>query len=80
MNQRDHVSRFLRAVLKPDPAGAASLRDLHGRYLEWCRSGAVDPLPAAELGQHLRAIVDAIGLECEPRGRDVVVRGAALTA
>jgi hypothetical protein len=80
LNPREHVSRFLRAVIKPDPAGAASLRELHGRYLEWCRSGAVDPLPAAELGRHLRAIVDAIGLECEPTGRDVVVRGAALTA
>jgi hypothetical protein len=80
VNPREHVSRFLRTVIKPDPAGAASLRELHGLYLEWCRSAAIDPLPAAELGRHLRSIVDAIGLECEPQGRDIVVRGAALAA
>jgi hypothetical protein len=80
VNPRDHVSRFLRTVIKPDPEGAASLRELHGRYLEWCRSASIDPLPAAELGRHLRSIVDAIGLECERQGRDVVVRGAALAA
>jgi hypothetical protein len=41
---------------------------------------AVDPLPAAELGRQLRSIVDAIGLEREPQGGDIVVRGAALAA
>lgn len=75
---REHVAQFLRVTLKPDPLGAASLRQLHTRYLVWCRSRAVDPLPAAELGQHLRAIVDTIGLQCEPGVRDVVVRGAAI--
>lgn len=78
INEREHVAQFLRASLKPDPAGTASLRDLHAHYLDWCRSSAVEPLPAATLGHHLRTIVDAIGLECEPRDRDVVVRGAAL--
>jgi hypothetical protein len=80
VNPREHVSRFLRSAIRPEPAGAASLRELHVRYLEWCRSGAVDPLPAAELGRQLRSIVDAIGLRCEPHGRDVVVRGAALAS
>jgi hypothetical protein len=48
-SSREHVSRFLRAAIRPDPAGAASLRELHGRYLEWCRSGARSircPLPS----------------------------------
>jgi hypothetical protein len=77
---REHVSRFLRAAIRPDPAGAASLRELHGRYLEWCRSGAVVPLPAADLGRHLRSVVDAIGLEGERQGGDIVVRGAVLAS
>jgi hypothetical protein len=35
-------------------------------------------LPPAQLGQHLRSIVDAIGLECERTEKDVIIRGAAL--
>jgi hypothetical protein len=80
VNEREHVSQFLRSTLKPDPNGSASLRDLHLRYIDWCRSTGLEPLPAPTLGQHLRTIVDAIGLECEPRERDIVVRGAALAA
>jgi hypothetical protein len=80
MSPREHVSRFLCAVLKRDPEGAASLRALQGRYLEWCRAGALDPLPAPELGREMRSLIDAVGLECEPNGRDVVIRGAALAA
>jgi hypothetical protein len=79
-DHREHVAAFLRAVLRPDPTGATSLRRLHGTYLDWCRGHDAQPLPPAELGQHLRAIVDAIGLEVEPEGQDVVVRGAALAA
>jgi hypothetical protein len=79
-DKREHVAAFLRAVLRPDPEGATSLRRLHGTYLEWCRGHDAEPLPPAELGQQLRVIVDAIGLEVEPEGQDVVVRGAALAA
>lgn len=78
--KREHVAAFLRAVLRPDPEGATSLRRLHGTYIDWCRGRDAEPLPPAELGQHLRVIVDAIGLEVEPEGQDVVVRGAALAA
>jgi hypothetical protein len=79
-DHREHVAAFLRTVLRPDPKGATSLRRLHGTYLDWCRGHNAEPLPPAELGQHLRAIVDAIGLQVEPEGQDVVVRGAALAA
>jgi len=79
-NDQEHVAAFLRAALRPDPDGSASLRRLHGRYREWCAERALPALPPAELGQQLRVIVDAIGLEVEPEGQDVVVRGAALAA
>lgn len=78
--RRNHVSAFLLATLRPDPEGSASLRRLHGRYREWCAERALPALPPAELGQQLRVIVDAIGLEVEPEGKDMVVRGAALAA
>lgn len=78
--KREHVAAFLRAVLRPDPEGATSLRRLHGTYIDWCRGHDAEPLPPAELGQQLRVIIDAIGLEVEPEGQDVVVRGAALAA
>ena len=78
VNKREHVAKFLQTTIKPDPVGAASLRDLYDRYLDWCDTLLVDPLPADELGSELRSIVDAIGLECRNRGKDVIVRGAAL--
>jgi hypothetical protein len=34
-NKREHVSLFLREVLKPDPSAQASLRSLHARYNDW---------------------------------------------
>lgn len=80
IDSREHVAEFLRATLRPDPEGSASLRRLHARYTDWCEAQTLQPLPPAELGQHLRTIVDAIGLEVEPEGQDVVVRGAALAA
>lgn len=76
----EHAAAFLRAVLKPDPEGSASLRRLYGQYPEWCEARDITPLPAADLGKHLRTIVDAIGLEVEPEGKDMVVRGAAIAA
>lgn len=78
--EQEHVAAFLRAVLKPDPEGSASLRRLYGQYPEWCEARNLEPLPPAELGKHLRTIVDAIGLEVRPEGRDMVVRGAAIAA
>ncbi len=80
VDTREHVSHFLRAALRPDPNAAASLRELHGRYVAWCETCSLAPLPPAELGRQLRAIVDTIGLEVEHQGRDAVVRGAALVA
>jgi hypothetical protein len=35
-------------------------------------------LPPQELGQQLRSVVEAIGLECERTEKDVIIRGAAL--
>lgn len=78
--EQEHVAAFLRAVLRPDPEGSASLRRLYGQYPAWCEARNLTPLPAAELGSHLRTIVDAIGLEVQPEGRDMVVRGAAIAA
>ncbi|MFA5952785.1 MAG: hypothetical protein WC807_21205 [Hyphomicrobium sp.] len=78
VDPREHVSQFLRAVIRPDPAGAASLRELHARYIAWCSIHGVAPLPGPDLGRELRSIVDALGLECESRSGDVVVWGAAL--
>ena len=37
-------------------------------------------IPADIVGSKLRAIIDAIGLECHPVGEDVIVRGAAIAA
>lgn len=76
----EHVSAFLLAVWRPDPDGITSLRRLYGQYPAWCEARRIDPMPPAALGQHLRTIVDAIGLEVEPEGQDMVVRGAALAA
>jgi hypothetical protein len=76
LNKREHVSHFLRAVLKPDPSGQASLRSLHARYDDWCGD---EKLPPAELGKELRSIINALGLKCEQSGRDVVVYGAAIS-
>jgi hypothetical protein len=78
INEREHVSHFLRIALRPDPAATASLRRLHESYPAWCRKQAVDPLPPAQLGQHLRSIIDAIGLKCERTNGDMLIRGAAL--
>ena len=41
------------------------------------RLGSDQRLPPAELGTELRAIIDALGLKCEPSGWDVIVYGAA---
>ena len=79
VNEREHVSHFLRIALRPDPAATVSLRQLHKSYPAWCQAQSVDPLAPAVLGQHLRSIVDAIGLECERKNGDVIIRGAALT-
>jgi hypothetical protein len=77
INKREHVSHFLRSVLRPDPEGRASLKRLHERYYgDW--SGDARRLPPAELGKELRSIIDALGLQCERSGRDVIVRGAAI--
>ena len=76
MNRREHVSQFLSAAIKPCEGGAASLRALHGKYPGWCQARAVDQLPASSLGQELRSVIDAIGLECEPIDGDVMIRGA----
>jgi hypothetical protein len=76
LNKREHVSHFLRAVFKPDPSGQASLRRLHARYNDWASD---QRLPPAELGTELRAIIEALGLKCEPSGRDVIVHGAAIS-
>jgi hypothetical protein len=75
ISKREHVAHFLRAVLKPDPSGKASLRKLHARYDDWASD---QRLPPAELGAELRSIIDALGLKCEPSGRDVIVYGAAI--
>jgi hypothetical protein len=75
----EHVSQFLKhAVFRPDPNGAASLRELQHSYSGWCRSREVAALPPAEFGKQLRSIVDAIGLECEPTQGDVIIRGATI--
>lgn len=78
LNRREHVSQFLTAVIRPDESTGASLRALHSKYSEWCQARAVDQLPAPALGQELCDIIDAIGLKCEPRDGDVIIRGASL--
>lgn len=77
---REHVALFLHAVLRPDPAGATSLRRLHERYSAWCSASDVAALPPDDLGRELRGVIEAIGLECEPKGRDVVVYGATVAS
>ncbi len=76
---REHVSEFMMEHIRPDPAGAASLRDLHARYLPWCAAKSREPLPSSALGRELRAIIDKIGLKREPAQGDVVIRGASLS-
>ena len=76
ISMREHVAHFLRAVLKPDPSGQASLRRLHARYDDWAKD---QRLPPSELGMELRAIIDALGLKCEASARDVIVHGAAIS-
>lgn len=75
---REHVALFLHAVLRPDPTGATSLRRLHERYSAWCSASALEALPPDDLGRELRGVIEAIGLECKPKGRDVVVYGATV--
>ena len=76
-DRREHVASFLRTVLRPDPEGRASLKKLYERYPHWCSDN--QPLPAAELGRELKSIIDAIGLRCEAKGRDVIVHGAVIS-
>jgi hypothetical protein len=78
VNEREHVSHLLRIALRPDPSAEMSLRQLNDRYPRWCQEHSLDPLPPAQLGQQLRSIIDAIGLECVPTEKDVIIRGAAL--
>jgi hypothetical protein len=77
---REHVSEFMMECVRPDPAGTASLRDLHVRYAPWCAAKSKEPLPSSTLGRELRAIIDAIGLKCEPAQGDVVIRGATISS
>jgi hypothetical protein len=35
-------------------------------------------LPPAEFGKQLRSIIDAIGLECEPKQGDMIIHGATV--
>lgn len=79
INKREHVSHFLRATLRPNPSGGASLKDLHSRYVTWCDQTPVHALPPAELGKELRAVFEALGLECKKKGRDVIVYGAEIS-
>jgi hypothetical protein len=76
MSPQEHVAAFLRAALKPDPAGETSLRQLHAAYGAWACDRQLEPLSAVDLGMQFRALVDAIGLQCEPTDNDVVIRGA----
>jgi hypothetical protein len=78
VNKRQHVAQFLSSTLRPDPAAGASLRELHVRYGEWCARWAVQPLPAGELGEELKSMFGAIGLECKRLEHDVIVEGAAI--
>lgn len=71
-------SHFLRISLRPDPAASISVRQLYKSYPVWCQAQSVDPLAPEALGQQLRSIIDAIGLECERVDGDVLIRGAAL--
>ena len=73
---REHVARFLRSTLRPDPVGQTSLRALHRMYNEWSNGSG---LSAAELGKELRSVIDALELRCEQSGRDVIVHGAAVS-
>ena len=73
---REHVSEFMMEWVRPDPAGTASLRELHARYLPWCESKAKEPLCSSVLGRELQPIVDC--LKCEPAHDDVIVRGARI--
>ena len=78
VNKRQHVAQFLSSTLRPDPTGGTSLRELHGRYGEWCARSAVVPLPAGELGEELKLMFGAIGLECKRLEHDVIVEGTAI--
>ena len=77
---RKHVLEFLKATLKPDPDGEASLRALVALYRDWCTSNGYEALPLKDLGAELRAIVDEIGLDCQQKEKDLVVVGAAIAA
>lgn len=77
---RKHVLEFLKATLKPDPDGEASLRALVALYHDWCTSNGYEALPLKDLGAELRAIVDEIGLDCQQKEKDLVVVGAAIAA
>ena len=79
MDGREHASQFLLTALQPDPAGVTSLRQLYSMYPRWCREQGTDPMPPAELGQHLLTIFDTIGLTLEVADRDAIIRGAALS-
>ncbi len=78
VNKRQHVAQFLSSTLRPDPTGGTSLRELHGRYGEWCARAATVPLPAGELGEELKSMFGAIGLECKRLEHDVIVEGTTI--
>jgi hypothetical protein len=75
----EHDSQFLKhTVFRPDPRGEASLKELQRRYVGWCQLREVPVLPPAEFGKQLRSIIDAIGLECEPKQGDMIIHGATV--
>lgn len=78
VNSEEHTAAFLRAVLRPDPNGDAPLRLVVKRYNPWCAECSEEPLPPAELGRHVRAMLDAAGLECVDDGGEPVIRGVSL--
>jgi len=80
VDPREHVSTFLKVAIRPSAQDALSLRALQGQYTTWCQQNGMTPLPPRDFGVHLRVIIDAIGLDCEPTTNDVLVRGAALAA
>lgn len=74
VNVTEHAAKFGVDCLEPLPHAHASLEAIKARYLDWCESIGVEPLPDAQIGKALADLFAGAGLHAEDwRGRVVIV-------
>lgn len=78
VNVSEHAAKFGIDCLDPCAHERASLDAIKVRYLDWCASCGVEPLPDATIGKALAKLFAGAGLHVEDRGAELVVVGVSL--